>query len=51
MHEQAQEFETVYNHGLALQELATRLDTSKGNQMALLSQVPPQASATLPALG
>ena len=29
----------MYNHGLALQELATRLDTSKANQMTLLSQV------------
>ena len=29
-----------YAHGLTLQELATKMDTTRSNQLALLSQVP-----------
>ena len=33
------DYDAVYNHGLALQELATRLSSSQADQLKLLSQV------------
>lgn len=33
------DFESVYNHGLALQELASRMASSRTEQMRLLEQV------------
>ena len=33
------DYDAVYNHGLALQELATRLGSSQGDQLRLLLQV------------
>ncbi len=34
------DFEAIYNHGLALQELASRVTSSRDEQMRLLAQVP-----------
>ncbi len=37
------DYESVYNHGLALQELASRMASSRTEQMQLLQQVRPHA--------
>ena len=36
---QPDDFEAVYNHGLALQELATRAGASRAEQLRLLAEV------------
>ena len=41
------DYDAVYNHGLALQELATRLGSSQADQLALLSQVSAKRHAGL----
>ena len=37
------DFEAIYNHGLALQELASRVTSSRDEQMRLLQQVLPSS--------